>query len=403
MKSKIEKLPNARVKIQITADSADLAHETEHTLAHTTAHAVVKGFRPGKAPKPLLVQTVGKGRILSELVDHSLPELLQQVVEKENIIVIEAPKYSLDKLPELNGDGSLKEDSVLEFTAEADYAPDVQVGDYNKIKIKPPKQEDVTDKMIGDILHDLAERRATFAKVDRAAKEGDRVEISFTGKRNGIPEERLGSTNHPIILGSNTMIPGFEDELVGEKAGQTHNFEIAFPKDYHAKDLADEKVVFEVTIHNVDEKKLPEINDALAVEFGHKKLDELKEAIKQEREFAAAQKVKEETESATLEAFQKLVKLEVPNSLVEREIDRQVDTLREQTQAYGLTFDNYLKHIKKTEEELHTDMRPNSEKAVIIGLGLGEVVKREKIEDENPGVAAIAKLVEIATGESTKK
>ncbi len=398
MESKLEKLKNSRIKVVVKAVASDLEHALEHALAHTTAHAAVKGFRPGKAPKPLLIQTVGKGRILSELVDHAIPELLDAVVREHKISLIETPSYTLEKLCELNDEGSFKAGTTLEFTAEADYAPAVKVGDYTTIKIKPAKAEEATDKTVTDVLDQLLDRRATFEAVERSAKEGDRVEIDFTGKRNGIPEDRLASKNHPIIIGSKTMIPGFEEQLLGKKAGDRFSFEITFPADYHAKDMANEKVIFDIKIHQVAEKKQPKLDEAFAKEFGHSTVEELKSAIKQEREFAFAEKAKETDQETTLEAFLKLIEVDVPQSLIERELDRQIDTMREQVTMLGMNFDHYLDHLKKTEEQLREEMRPTAEKAVTIGLGLGEVVEREGLErDKNAGQAAIERLVEIAT------
>jgi trigger factor len=397
MQSKIEKLPNSRIKISITADKEDLTHATKHAVEGLTAQVSVKGFRPGKAPKAMLIAQVGKGRILSEIVDHALPELLQQAAEKEKLTIIETPKYTLEKLCELDDDGTLKEGTRLTFLAEADVSPDVTVGDYKKIKAKLMEPKKVTDKTIDDVLNELAERRVDFKTVDRAAKEGDRVEIDFAGKRNGLPEERLASKNHPIVLGSKSMIPGFEDKLVGKKASDKLTFEIQFPADYHAKDLANEKVIFDVTIHTVSERNLPVIDDNFAKEFGQKSLDELKKAIWQEREFVFAEEAKEKNDATVLEAFLPLVKLEIPQSLVERELDRQLDVMRQQARSYGLSFEHYLEHMKKTEEQLRDELRPTAEKAVKIGLGLGEVVKGEKIESkENPGRMAIDCLVAIA-------
>lgn len=404
MESKVEKLKHSRAKISIKANAADLAHAAEHAFHHIADHITVKGFRPGKAPKPMLVAQAGKGRLLSELVDHALPELLMQVAEQEKLPLIEAPHYTLEKLCELNDDGTVKEGATLEFVAEADFAPEMVVGDYTKLKVKAEESDKITDKDVDAVIERIADQRATWKKVDRAAKEGDRVEVDFAGKRNGIPEERMASQNHPVVLGSGSLIPGFEDELIGKKAGDTHTFEITFPKDYHAKDLAGEKATFDVKVHSVEEKELPSIDGAFAKDFGHDTVVELRDAIKQEREFVQAEQAKEATQAKVLDEFLKLIKVDVPQSLVEKELDRQIDTLRQQAAMYGLTFDNYLNHIKKTEEELRTEMRENSEKAVIIGLGLGEVVKREKLaDDKNAGYAAIEKLVEIATGGSVQE
>lgn len=398
MELKTEKLKNSRVKFIIKADAKDLAHAAEHALEHTTARAAVKGFRPGKAPKPLLVQQVGKGRILSELVDHALPELLVEAAEKEKISIIEQPHYSLEKLCDMNDDGSLPDSTTLEFTAEADYAPDVTVGDYKKIKVKADEPKKVTDKDVDETLERIADQRATYTEVKRAAKEGDKVEIDFAGKRNGIPEDRLASKNYALVIGSGTMIPGFEDEVKGKKAGDTHTFEITFPADYHAKDLAGEKVMFEITVHKVEEKKLPDFDDVFAKDFGHKTIAELRDAITTDIQMRNAQEAKGANEAAVLDEFLKVVTVDAPQSLIEREIDRQVDTMRRQVTMYGMHFDHYLEHLKKTEEELREDFRASSEKAVKIGLGLGEVVKNEGLDNEkDPGLAAIEKLVDIAT------
>ncbi len=404
MTSKIEKLKNSHIKVMVTAMADDLSHALEHALHHTTSNVQVKGFRPGKAPMQLLIERVGKARVLSEVVDHALPEMLEESLKKENVLLIEHPKYTVEKLCEITDEGKLKEGTKLEFIAEADYAPEVTVGDYSEIKVKAVEPKKITDKDVDDMIKELVDRRASFATVKRATKDGDRVEIDFAGKRNGIPEDRLASKNHPLVLGSKSMIPGFEDELIGKKAGDTHTFEIMFPNDYHAKDLAGEKVIFDVTVHSVAEKSIPKIDDAFAKEFGHDSLDKLKQAIRQEREFHAADEAKGANEQTVLDAFEPLVKVDLPKSLIEREIDRQISGLRQQVTMYGMTFDHYLEHLKKTEEELRAEMLPTAEKAVKIGLGLGEVVKREKLKsDDNAGYEAIKKLVEIATAEKAAK
>ncbi len=163
-------------------------------------------------------------------------------------------------------------------------------------------------------------------------------------------------------------------------------------------------MVFDITIHKVEEKHLPEFDAEFAKNFGHTSIDDLKEAIKQDLEFRRAEETKEATQSAVLDEFLKLVKLDIPQSLVEREIDRQVDTMREQVTAYGMKFDDYLTHLKKTEEQLRDEMLPTAQKAVTIGLGLGEVVERENLKsDKEAGYAAIERLVEIATGGTSGK
>lgn len=170
MTSKLEKLPHSRIKISVTADANDLAHPVEHAVHHLTGNVAVKGFRPGKAPKPMLIAQVGKGRILSELVDHALPELVYQVTKKEKVTVIESPAYTLEKLCELNDDGTPKADTILAFTAEMDIAPTVNVGDYSKLKIVAVEPKSITDNDVAEFIAELARRRAPWEPVDRVAK-----------------------------------------------------------------------------------------------------------------------------------------------------------------------------------------------------------------------------------------
>lgn len=228
--------------------------------------------------------------------------------------------------------------------------------------------------------------------------------LSFSGKRNGIPENRLKSDDYPVILGSNVMIPGFEDQLIGKKAGSAHTFEITFPTDYHTKDLAGQKVIFDVKINEIAEQKLPALDVAFAKKFDHNSMDSLKKAIREEREFYAAERAKADTQTAVLEAFEKLVEVEIPKSLLEKETDRQIETIRTQITSQGLKFDSYLEHLKKTEEQLRDDIKPTASKAVRIGLGLGNVADKEGIKDKDSGPKAIEKLVAMATdGKVVKK
>lgn len=396
MKTKIEHLKHSRIKATITLVPADMTQAAEDAYTNLSKHIAIKGFRPGKAPKQMNVASIGDGRLLGAILDDVLPMYLEQVINEEKCVIIDSPTYDVTKAPELDDEGLPT--SELEFTAEVDILPEVTVADYSKIKVKAEKAKEVTDKSIEEILGQLAESRSHFAPVDRAAKKDDRVEVDFVGKRNGLIEERLGSKRHPIIIGSNVMIPGFEDQLIGHKADDKFSFEIEFPKDYRSTDLAGQKAVFEITVYEVAEKHLPELDDKFAEQFGHKTLTVLKTAIGEEQKKDFEAEAKLETENKTVDEFIKLVKVDVPNSLVEREIDRQVSDMKKQIEAYGMKFADYLTHLKKSEEEIRTQMRPNAEKAVKIGLGLGEVVKREKIKQgESAGSEALAKLVEIAT------
>lgn len=398
MQVNIEHLKHSRIKATIAAPASTMAKAADTVFEHLASHTALKGFRAGKAPRHMLASAIGSPRLLSGIMDEVLPEMLEKALSESSITIIEQPHYDIQTLPELDSEGRIKPDSELVFTAEADTLPTVTVGDYRKLKVKPAAPKQADDKTVKEVLNQLAEQQVSYRPVERAAKKDDRVEIDFTGKRNGLIEERMSSKHHPVVIGSEVMIPGFEDRLIGHKAGDSFSFEITFPKDYRAKDLAGSPAVFEVRVHEVAERIAPEVTDEFAKQFGQQSVSELKDAIKREQQESFEAEAKRETENKVIDDFLKLVKVDVPESLVRRELERQLDALRHQVSGYGLNFNDYLSHLKKTEEQLVEEMRPSAEKAVTVGLGLGEVVKREEIKSgDDAGAKAIEKLVEIAT------
>ncbi len=397
MEVTIDRLPRSRVKIHATLDETDLGPFLTAARAELGRQVTVRGFRPGKAPDSLVAQKAGSGRLLSKLVDHALAESLAAAAQEHDLTVIESPKYSLEKLCEITADGALKTGTTMRYVAEADVAPAVIVGDYHRLGVTPAPLIAVTDETVNAVLKELAQSRAIFVPVTRESRLGDQVEIDFQGKLNGIPEKRLASQHYPIIIGRGVMIPSFEDHLVRRRAGDNFSFEATFPKNYHTPDLAGQKVIFDVSVHSVAASQIPPIDDSLARDLGRANLDQLKKSLRDEQTLMFAQRAKEANEAATLEAFLKLVQVDVPASLVERELDRQVKVMREQATRYGLLFDDYLRHLKKTPVTLRQELQPSAEKGVKIGLGLSEVVKRENITDQqHAGQKAVERLMNLA-------
>lgn len=397
MKTKIEKLPHSRVKMTITAEPFDLKPALIHALEHVTSRVTIKGFRPGKAPIGLRLACVGQEAVLRELIDHALPDFVASAAKKEKLTLIEMPRYTVEKLPSITDAGQLAAESRLVFTAEMDVAPSVAVGDYTKLKVKAIKPSEVTAKALDDMIADLARQGAPWAAMARPSQTGDRMTIAFVGKRNGLPDPRLKSDDYPIILGTNVMIPGFEAELLGKKAGDKTTFALSFPADYHTQDLAGQTATFEVEVKFVEDKIVPTLDDSFAKTFGHDSMKKLQAAVADERQRISEQQAKETTQKSVLDAFEKLVKVDLPRSLVERELDRHVAELKTRIESQGFSFERYVEHLKKTPEQLRGELRPVAAKAVTIGLGLGEVAKREELKGPDPGRAAIDRLVKLAT------
>jgi trigger factor len=236
----------------------------------------------------------------------------------------------------------------------------------------------------------LRRQKATFSELNRGAKKGDRVELSYEGSIKGVKKDAMSAKNHPLILGDNTLIPGFEEEIVGMKKGEMKKFSLTFPEDYRAKDFAGQKADFEVELIDLKEVRLPELNDEFAKNFGHKNIIDLKDAVESSLRAEAEQKAQNEIDNELIEKILPKLKVEVPESLIDQELNRVISGLEEQLKSRGLTLDNYLKSIKKSSEELHKEMRPTAERNVRIGFLLGKIIEEQKIDTKDPEAGKIA-------------
>jgi trigger factor len=234
-------------------------------------------------------------------------------------------------------------------------------------------------------------------EVEREAKMGDWVAIDFQGKLNGVIQEKMVSKYHPVVLGSNSLIPGFEEEIVGMNVDEDKTFKITFPKDYGMeKELSGKQAEFTVKLHKVREVIKPEVDDKFAKEFGHDTVEDLKKALQDNLKQEKDTQAKVNLENMVLDKTLTIAKTEVPDSLVEQEIDRMFHRLEHEAKNYGLTLDQYLLSMKKNAADLRKEWQGQAEKNVKIGLILGEVAKREELDEKDPEVArkSVDKLVD---------
>ncbi len=234
--------------------------------------------------------------------------------------------------------------------------------------------------------------------VKRAAKLEDKVEIDFEGTMTGLPFDGGTSKNHPVILGSNMLIPGFEEKIVGHKAGDEFDIDITFPADYHAKNLAGKKTNFKVKLNNVYEIVTPKADDDFAKKVGFDTVAKLKEELGKELEFQKELEQKRLTEEDILKTITEKNKIEVPNMLVEEEVHRMIHEAEHNLSGSGLTMEQFLEMSKKTLPDLEKEMKPEAEKRVKIGIVLGEVARRENINIEEKEIdAEIDRIVSISS------
>ena len=278
--------------------------------------------------------------------------------------------------------------------------PEIKLGDYKKIKVKVPEKRKSDESDVEKILLHLRRQKATFKEIERGAKTGDRIEINYEGTLKGVKLDKLYSKNHPLILGEGNLIPGFEDQISGLKMGESKEFEITFPKDYHDKDVADKKVKFKVTLADAKEVVLPECNNVFAKEFGQETVAKLEKSIAKSLEQEIEVEHKNMIDNMVVEKVLPLLTIDVPEILVWQESERMLETFKNQIESRGMNFEKYLTNMKKDIETIKNEMKPQAEKNVKIGLMLGKVIEAENIDpkDKEAGRRALEKLVEIATG-----
>lgn len=317
----------------------------------------IKGFRPGAAPKLMTIQRIGQDRYFQTALDLALPDSYALACQQLEIRPVAPPEIAIQGY----GEGA-----PLTFTVAVDVIPDVDPGQYSKVKVKT-SEPDTAVKVaeVNEVLERLRKQQATVVVVDRAAKLGDRVEVDYVGMVKGVKRDDLSSQHHPVILGDKILTPKLEEAIVGHTKGDTFSV---------SDKIKDDTVEFTVIIHDVYEITLPEIDTKFAEQFGRKSADDLKTAIEDQLKSEKVDAERRELEGKVLEAVLAKATLDVPRSLVEEEITRRLNSVQQQ---FGAMLGKLLESQKKTENDLRKEFEPEAEQSVKLGLLLGEIAKRE--------------------------
>lgn len=386
MSHKVLEKKSGEVKLEINVEKEKLEKVTSIVAAELSKTVKIPGFRPGKAPLFMLEKEVGKDRFWAEVVDKVVPEAYFEAVIAESITAISAPQITVSQF--IPGE-------TLVFEALVATMPQIKDLKYKDLKVKAKKAE-VTEKEKKEALEDVLKRSAEEKEVERSAKKGDRVEIDFLGSLKGLPFEGGESKNHPLILGSESFIPGFEEKIAGHKPGEEFDFDITFPKEYHAKNLAGEKVNFKIKLHKVFEQVAPKASDEWAKTIGFDSLSALNEEIEKELMSQKELNARRETEEEVISKIIEKNEIEPPSVIVTEEIHRMVHEAEHNLMHAGLTMEKFLEMSKKTIKELEEEMKPEAEKRVMVGIVLGEIAKAEEIKAEEKEIdEQIDKIVAI--------
>jgi len=361
MKTTVKKLSDTKVQLTISLGASELADAEQVSLTKLARDIKVPGFRKGKVPASIAAKHVDPNALQEQILENALSKAVAEAFLQEKLQALDRPSVEVKKF--VPG-------SELEFTAEVEVIPPVKLGDYKKLSAKKEVAK-VEDKDVDEVIERIRKNYSEKSEVKRAAKLGDEAVIDFTGKKDGVAFDGGSAKEYGLKLGEGQFIPGFEEGVIGHKAGEEFDLKLKFPEDYHAENLAGQDVVFTVKLHKVNELKLPELNDEFAAKCGpFTEMKEVKADIKRE---LTAQKVGELTEKS---------KAALPELLVEDQLRSIERDLTQNLMYSGLSLESYLKTqgFKDKEEWVKKEARPAAEKRVKAGLVLAELSKELKID-----------------------
>ena len=374
MKTKLKNISDVKVELTISLGAEELKAAEQVALTKLAKEVKIEGFRKGKAPLEMVAAQVDPILLNQETLENALSKSVAEAFLKEKVQAINRPEVDVKKF--IPG-------TELEFTATTEIMPKVELGDYKKLGVKKEATK-VSKKEVKETIDRILKNFAEKKKVEREAKNGDEVIIDFLGKKDGVAFDGGKAEKFPLELGSKSFIPGFEEGLIGKKAGDELSLDLEFPKDYHAKDLAGAKVIFEVKIHEVRENIEPEINEEFLSKLGDFKTKEefekqIEEDLKTQKQAEADEKFKDEL----VKKLAEVSKVPVPEILLEDQ-KRSIEMDMQQNLMYsGLSLEDYLERMGKTHEEwLEKDVKEVAEMRVKSGLALAELSKVEKVKSD---------------------
>ena len=371
MKYAIEKGEKSTVKIAVTLTAKEWDEAQLLAYNKTKNKYSVQGFRKGHVPKAVIEQYYGKGVFFEDAINECFSKYYFDILDKEPTVEpIDRPDVQIDKIDEKG----------LKFTAIVPVKPEVTIGAYKGIKIEKVEYN-VNEDDIQTEINRLLERNAVEVNVDgRPCQNGDITVIDYSGSVDGVKFDGGTAEKQNLTLGSGMFIPGFEDQVVGMNIGETKDINVKFPDDYGAEDLKGKDAVFTVTLHEIKEKKTPELTDEFVKEKeAFATVDAYKASVKERLEKANAQRAEREVEDNLIKAITDSSEVEIPDSLIEREIDNMVQQTSYRLMYQGLKFEDYLKYTGQTEEDYRAGCRDSAKEHVKTQLVIDKILTDEKI------------------------
>ena len=380
MKAELVKKEGNKVTLKITVDNNKFEEAVNKAYNKTKGKYNIPGFRKGKAPKVVIETQYGKGVFYNDAIDMLFPEIYPQAIKELNIDPIDRPDLDIEEISKDNG---------LVMVVNVEVKPEFELGAYKGIEISKVDNT-VSEEEVELSLNEMVNKNARLISVEgKALENGDTAVIDFEGFENGVAFEGGKGENYNLVIGSNTFIPGFEDQLVGKKAGEEVEVNVTFPETYHAENLAGKPVVFNVKVNDVKVKEIPALDDEFAkdtTEF--ETLAELRADVKAKLEEQAKNAADAEMRNALVEKVSANTEVEVPEAMIQHQIDNMLMELNYQLQYQGLNLQQLLEMTGRGVEELREERRADAERLVKSSLILEAIAEKENVEVNEADVDA---------------
>ena len=372
MSLQVEKMEKNMAKLTIEVAAEDLEKAMQNAYQKAKGRISIPGFRKGKAPRKMIEQMYGKGVFLEDAVNALIPEHYSKALAECELEIVSQPTIDITQA---------EPGKAFIFTAEVATKPEVTLGDYKGVEV-PKTEITVTDEDVdAEIKKEQEKNSRTINVEDRGAQLQDVVTIDFEGSVDGVPFDGGQATEYPLTLGSNTFIPGFEDQLVGAKVGDDVDVKVTFPEEYQAKELAGKEAIFKCAVKKIEAKELPELDDDFAKDVSEfDTLAEYKEHVKTNLVERKENEAKRAKEDAAVDKAIENAQMDIPEAMLQTQCRQMLDDFSRRMQSQGLSMDQYFQFTGMTAEKMMEDMKPQALKRIQTRLVLEAVAKAEDIQ-----------------------
>jgi len=367
MKVSTEPVENSQVALNVEMEAVEVDEYLEKAYNRLVGKVSIPGFRKGKAPRVILEQHVGKDTLFQEALECLIPEAYEKALEEQEIEAIGQPKIELTQT------------EPVVFKAIVPLRPTVKLGDYKQIRLKSEPVE-ISDEDVDAMIEQLRHENAVLSPVDRPVEFGDIVTIAIEGESQGEPFVSRKDLVYEVSRDSRVPLPGFAEKLEGMKKGEKRSFVLSYPSDYEMQELAGKEYSFDVTISEVKEKKLPEVDEEFAKSLGREDLASMRERIFTNLKARGEEKARLEFEQKVVDTAVELSEVEYPPVLIDREIDRLLNEEARNFVEGARGLENYLRSINKTIDDHREELRPVASQRALRSLVLEKVAEAEKVE-----------------------